>query len=191
MIRASAGSVTFATAGQTPDTGNNRLSAQAGEPVDTSQGTFTHSHTDLAIPGRGVALSFTRSYSSSQPALAGGSLGERWSHNYEARISAFSSSSVLVRYPDGGTLFFNYQAGTFIPPPGIFDTLVKNGDNTYTLTTTSQVRYNFDTGGRLTSIVDRNGNATTLTSLLLASTTSVVRNDVSKKYVVLLPRAFL
>jgi YD repeat-containing protein len=37
-----------------------------------------------------------------------------------------------------------------------------NADGTYILTTTSQIRYNFDASGRLTSIVDRNSNTTTV-----------------------------
>ncbi|HLF79433.1 MAG TPA: DUF6531 domain-containing protein [Dehalococcoidia bacterium] len=131
-----------------------------GDPVDTSTGQFTHQHTDMLIPGKGVPLEFSRSYGSMSSQNK--DLGFGWTHNYAIGLKIYSDSSVTVRYPSGNTAFFKYNAGTFTPPTGVFDTLVKNGDGTYTLTTVSAVKYNFSTTGKLMSIVDRNNNATTL-----------------------------
>ena len=47
-------------------------------------------------------------------------------------------------------------------PSGVFATLTKNGDGSYTLLTKDQVTLAFDSSGRLVSLTDRNGNQTTL-----------------------------
>jgi len=137
-----------------------RGSNNTPDPVDTSSGTFTHQHTDLAIPGRGVPLEFTRYYSSHSS--HSGSLGRKWTHTYETRLDIAASGDVTVRYPQGSSVYFAKSGSSYTPPTGVFDTLVKNGNGTYTLTTTAQIRYNYSAAGKLTSIVDRNDNATTV-----------------------------
>ena len=52
--------------------------------------------------------------------------------------------------------------GSYESEPGVFSVLVKNGNGTFTRTTTDQVRYNFDAQGRLGSVADRNANTITL-----------------------------
>jgi RHS repeat-associated protein len=132
-----------------------------GDPVSLVNGAMTHTHTDIQIPGKGVPLEFTRTYSTGGLPIQG-SLGHGWTQNYDSRLTLFNDGSVSVRYPGGGDAFFTNNAGTLTPPRGVNDTLVKNGDNTYTLTTATGFKYNFDTTGKLTSIKDRNNNATTL-----------------------------
>lgn len=134
---------------------------ESEDPVSLVSGVLTHQHTDLVIPGKGVPLEFTRFYSSAGSA-APGSLGWGWRHNYDAELIIFNSGDVGVEYPDGARAYFTEDSGTFTPPQGIHDTLEKNPDDTYTLTTTSQIEFNFDTGGKLTSIADRNDNTTTV-----------------------------
>src|SRR5438445_10930302 len=51
----------------------------------------------------------------------------------------------------------------YSPPVGLHDNLVKNGDGTYTVWQPDGSRMNFDTTGRVTTIVNRNGNHLTLT----------------------------
>ncbi len=135
-------------------------SATAGDPFDTTTGQSMHSHTDLLIPGRGIPLEFTRRYLS----LSGyvGDLGPRWSHTYSASLRIDGNGSVSVRYGHGGTAYFHLDGGSFTAPPGNYDTLVQNPDDTYTLTTKSQISYDFSEDGRLEYIRDRNDNTTTL-----------------------------
>jgi hypothetical protein len=57
---------------------------------------------------------------------------------------------------------YNSMNGTYTAPTGIFETLVKNGDNTYTLTTKDQVKYNFNTSLRLATIQDGHDNTITI-----------------------------
>ncbi len=135
-------------------------SATDGDPFDTTTGQSMHSHTDLLIPGRGVPLEFTRRYLSLSSYV--GDLGPHWSHTYSASLRIDDDGSVSVRYAHGGTAYFHLDGGSFTAPPGNYDTLVQNPDDTYTLTTKSQISYDFSEDGRLEYIRDRNDNTTTL-----------------------------
>lgn len=143
---------------------------ETDDPVNTASGDFKHVHTDLAIPGRGVPLEFTRYYHSGSGAAR--SLGYGWTHSYDMYLE-FTGADVTVFYPQGHATRFVFSDGVYVTRPGVYDTLVKNPDDTYTLTTVNQIPYNFSSSGVLTSIVDRNNNTTTLTytSGLLTSAT--------------------
>ncbi|MPZ23214.1 MAG: hypothetical protein GEU28_06665 [Dehalococcoidia bacterium] len=134
--------------------------AEAGDPVNTSTGALTHRHTDLLIPGPGPPLEFARFYNAQ--AGSEGPLGYNWSHNYNIHLTTLDSGAV-VRYGEGHSSRFTESGGSFTASPGNHDVLVENMDGTFTLTTPDQTAFNFDAGGVLTSIADRNSNATTLT----------------------------
>jgi RHS repeat-associated protein len=157
-----AGSISVRVGGFVPNSGDAQTQAQSKDPAAYHSGQLSHSHTDIAIPGKGVPLEFTRYYTSNRDSLAPGSIGDRWFNNYESKLTLLTSGSVLARYPDGSSVSFALSGGVYSPPTGIHDGLVKNGDNTYTLTTKAQIKYNYDTNGRLTSIVDRDSNTTSL-----------------------------
>ena len=130
------------------------------DPVNTASGDFNHLHTDLAIPGRGIPLDFTRSYHSGSDTTR--SLGQGWTHGFDMYL-VFEGSDVTVFYPQGHAVIFVFSGGVYVPRPGVFDTFVDNGDGTFTFTTVSEIRYDFSSAGVLTSIADRNDNTTTLT----------------------------
>lgn len=134
--------------------------AHTPDPVNTISGNFYHSNTDISILGKGIPLEFTRYYNSM--GSTSGPLGYHWTDNYSFSLTADSDGSITLRYPAGNTAFFPLSNGVFQSPPGDNNTLVKNGDGTYTLTTKSQVIYTFLADGVLTSIADRNNNTTTL-----------------------------
>ncbi|MEX1253468.1 MAG: RHS repeat-associated core domain-containing protein [Dehalococcoidia bacterium] len=137
-------------------------SAQTDDPIDLSTGVFTHGHTDLLLPGRGMPLEFTRMYN---PVLSGaGTLGARWTHNYEMRVDELDEGA-LMTYAGGGTTLFDLVSGLYVSPNGNFDRLARPGlpDNTFELTTKTQIRFQFRSDGKLKKILDRNGNATTIT----------------------------
>ena len=145
--------------------GQHNRSPNSGDPVNTAIGNFTYDKTDLVLPGRGLNVNFTRYYNSQ-----GGyesPIGVYWSHSYNMYIRTTpypGTDDREVVYGDGKRhLYLPDGSNGFIPPEGIYNTLVKNADNTYTLTQKDQVKYNFDTDNRLYSIVDRNGNTITLT----------------------------
>lgn len=138
-----------------------KYGVKRGDPVSIASGAVQYEHTDMSVPGRGIPLAFTRSYTSDF-ASTPTSLGWGWNDNFDARLRLFTDGSAEVRYPDGATAFFRNVSGTLTPPTGLNDSLVKNVDNTFTLTTTGQIRYGFDVAGKLTTIKDRNSNTTTV-----------------------------
>lgn len=68
----------------------------------------------------------------------------------------------IIRYGDGLEVPYTESSGTFTAPAGYHDNLVHNGAGTWTLTTTKQWVYEFDSNGRLVTVTDRNGNVTTI-----------------------------
>ena len=97
-----------------------------------------------------------------------------WTHSYN--IFLFSQLGSMFRY-DGDGRVTRYKVGaggTYTAAPGYFETLVKNPDGTFTLRQKDGTVYTFAAIPgtpflvvgpvyRLTKIVDRNGNTTTLT----------------------------
>ena len=129
------------------------------DPISISNGDFVHQHTDIVVPGKGVPLAFSRTYHSGSSLDR--SLGVGWTQSYDFYL-VFNGSDVDVFYPNGHAVHFIESAGTYTPREGVFDTLVKNGDGTYTYTTVSATSYEFSSADKLTSLADRNGNTTTL-----------------------------
>jgi RHS repeat-associated protein len=100
-------------------------------------------------------------------------VGYGWTHAYN--VFLFSQLGSMFRYDADGrvTRYTLGAGGSFTAATGYFETLVKNPDGSFTLTKKDKTVYIFKSiagtlflvGGpvwRLTSIVDRNGNTTTL-----------------------------
>lgn len=134
-----------------------------GQPVNTATGTFWHTFTDASVPGLGVALNFTRTYSSAA-ASTSGPLGYGWTDSYDMRLGFDASGDPTVTQENGSTVSFTDDLGSYVAAPGVLATLVANGDGTYTFARDStNVRYVFNRSGELVSEADRNGYTTTLT----------------------------
>ncbi|MDN3514597.1 MAG: hypothetical protein NG747_09365 [Candidatus Brocadia sp.] len=101
-------------------------------------------------------------------------MGFGWTHSYN--IFLFSQKDNMFRFDgEGRVTKYTLEAdGTFTTAPGYFETLVKNLDGTFTLTQKDKTVFIFtqipntpflvgDQVYRLTKIVDRNNNTTTLT----------------------------
>jgi RHS repeat-associated protein len=99
--------------------------------------------------------------------------GYGWNHSYN--IFLFSQLGSMFRYGADGrvTRYVLGAGGVFTAATGYFETLVANADGSFTLTKKDRTVYTFKSvagttflvGGpvwRLTTIVDRNGNTTTL-----------------------------
>jgi len=162
--------------------GINPLFAYSKDPVNLATGVFTASAADLAMPGRVLSLSFTRSYNSADD--RGGPLGEGWTHSYNWTL-ADAGATVELRRGDGSRdTFTRNPDGTYLDPPNVFDTLVKNGDGTFTLTLTSQLQYEFSTTGTLTRIHEPAGNQIALayTGANLTGITDTVGRQITLAY---------
>jgi RHS repeat-associated protein len=139
------------------------FSQKVGLQVDTSTGAFGFQDHDLGTAGGPLPLDFTRYYTGQSGRTT--SLGYRWSGTYDTRLGFDGSGDGVVDWGSGREEFFAYSSNTGVFTPAdarVHDGLVKNGDGTYTLTTTSNLIYHFTSTGQLTSIADLHGIAITL-----------------------------
>jgi len=139
--------------------------ATCGEDVGCSTGNLSKTETDLQVAGRGVGLDLTRTYNS-QSAAAGtkGIFGYGWSNSFGDRLVLEKASKrATLTQADGSSVPFSESGGeSFTPPSWSQDTLSGSESSGYTLTLEIQTVYRFSGAGRLESVTDRNGNATTL-----------------------------
>ncbi|WP_091314074.1 RHS repeat-associated core domain-containing protein [Amycolatopsis tolypomycina] len=139
----------------------------AGDPVDTSTGYFGQTFTDLATPGRGLPLNFTRSYAEgiADPSGPHGSLaadgpfGWGWTDSYNLFATTAATGNVTVTQEDGSQVTFVDSAGSYAPSAPRYDaTLAKNGSG-YTFTRRGKEIFTFDTtSGHLTAETDLAGS---------------------------------
>jgi YD repeat-containing protein len=165
-----------------------------GSPTEVIQGgsgytgDFIQSYSDLSMSGRGLPLSFNRTYNSllgSQTALAAapyGNLGPGWTDSYDQFTTADSSGNVTVHDGNGSAVTFTYSGGAYTPPTRVLAALVANTGQTaapncptsaLVLTTHSQIKYAFyqitgspppgQPSGALCEALDLNGYPTELT----------------------------
>ncbi|WP_239393666.1 RHS repeat-associated core domain-containing protein [Frankia sp. CiP3] len=140
----------------------------AGDPVDTSTGYFGQTFTDLATPGRGMPLDFTRTYVSALADPAGpngsaalnGPFGYGWTFSYNlSTVTDSATGNVTVKQEDGSQVTFVNSSGTYTPSAPRYDaTLVKNGSS-YVFTRRGSQILSFDVAtGRLVSETDLAGS---------------------------------
>jgi len=141
-------------------------------PCYVATGIYVTDATDLQIRTAGtIPLVASRLYDSSRG--ADGPLGTGWSsglmpHLYYATYlfsapSTYSHEADVVM-PDGVIYRFAMSGGAFTPPSGRFDTLVRNADQTYSLTLQhSRTVYRFAADGSVSSLTDDFGNVITWT----------------------------
>jgi RHS repeat-associated protein len=147
---------------------NQQEPAQCGEEetVSCQTGNYSQTQTDFSIGGRGVGLDLSRTYNS-QAAAAGdkGIFGYGWSSSFSDHlvVEKASKKATLVQ-ADGSTITFAEGSGeAFTAPAWTQDILSGSEGAGYTLTLPDQTKYKFSgSTGRLESVTDRNGNATTL-----------------------------
>jgi RHS repeat-associated protein len=108
------------------------VSCKCADPIDTATGNFYETITDLAIPGRGSPLLFSRTYNALTAVQTSsqrlGPLGYGWTDNYNMFVtrglwihSVAQENGSVVRFGDGdlralaswdGTVFTRYQGQT-------------------------------------------------------------------------------
>ena len=146
---------------------NPQEPAECGEEesVGCQTGNYSQTQTDFSIGGRGVGLDLSRTYNS-QAAAAGekGIFGYGWSSSFSDHlVSEPVSHTVELVQADGSAITFVERAGeAFTAPEWTQDTLKGSSSAGYSLTLENQTVYKFSGAGRLESVTDRNGNATTL-----------------------------
>jgi RHS repeat-associated protein len=141
--------------------------SNCGDPVNCATGNLSEAQTDFAVGGRGVGLELARTYNS-QAAANGvkGVFGYGWTSSFSDRLVVEKASKTAVLHQaEGSSLSFaEGSGGTFTAPVWTQDILTGTEATGYTLTLADQIKYKFaGSSGRLESVTDRNGNATTLT----------------------------
>jgi len=134
-----------------------------GDPVNTASGEYWERQTDMALPGRGPALSFERTYSA-QAAEEGGPLGHGWTASYLMSLEAEGPGGmVTIHQENGSTIAFEPNgSGGYVGPSVYLATLTANEGGGWTLTRRQRDRFVFDRAGRLIRELDLNGETTSL-----------------------------
>jgi RHS repeat-associated protein len=133
-----------------------------GCPVNTATGEFHQSFTDLSVPGRGMALDLTRTYSTNLAAVDS-PVGFGWTDSYNVSLSIDAGDATVHMANGAEVTYVPNGSGGYNGPSSDFATLVKNGDGTYTYARDTGESYVFNPAGQLIKEVDRNGYVTTLT----------------------------
>ena len=136
-----------------------------GEPVNVTNGNMHLQQTDYRLPGMAEGLEITRTYNSRNQ--TSGLFGVGWSSMLDESVVAYGALLVRLNLPDGRAVYFArdsvgapFDALTTL---GLYGQIVKNVDNSYTLTFRDGSVHQFNSNGKLTSFADPNGNTITLT----------------------------
>src|ERR1039457_3073345 len=133
------------------------LEVRVGSTVNIISGRLSHNQELFSVKGGQLPLSFTLYYKSMP--FAPSAIGNGWSHGYEQSLQVLANGTLVV-WGDGKERDYRLIAGVYTPPRGDYSTLVKNVDNSYTLTEKNGLTRSFDSSGRITALSDRNGNST-------------------------------
>lgn len=137
--------------------GGSTNSGYSADSVNTSTGNYFYAKTDLTIPGRGIPFAFERTYNSQDD--TDGPLGVGWTHNFNISLTD-NGDHVLIRWGDGKVeSWVDDGQGGFEPTQGVFSSLVKNQDGSYTVTQKDLFEYHFDSAGNVTAFADEYGNS--------------------------------
>lgn len=160
VISSQKGIVHYEKQGQNINHPNIKTSGEL--EVNSYTGGLFHQRTDLHIPGRGLSLDLTFYYNSFNTELDFG-FGSGWSMTYSL-LCIPDSNKVIIRHEDGRKDVYTKNGINYTAPVGIFDSLVKYQPGKFFLREKNGLKYFFDdsTHHRLTSMVDRNNNTTTI-----------------------------
>lgn len=135
-----------------------------GSPVYLATGHFVWTDTDIVLKGRPL-LSVSRTYNSNDP--RDGLFGNGWSFDHDRALSKVTQAIGLgvkqhlyiMRLANGKRYIFQVEAdGSITPPPGVFQRIEPQPDGTDRLVDLDG-SYEVFAFGKMTSTVDRNGNA--------------------------------
>ena len=164
------------------DPGSCNCDQSTADPVNTENGDYSETLTDVALKSYGPSVAFSRTYDASlgqAQAAAGtpGPLGYGWTDNWGAALSVTNgvvtitqgnSAQVSFYPPVAGTCQAPYigpgTSGTYCALPSVTATLTYNsGSSTYTFITHPYESYTFNSSGKLTGETGVGGASTSIT----------------------------
>ncbi len=140
-----------------------------GGPVNVTNGNMWLEQTDYSLPGIGENIAINRFYNS--VIQQSGLFGLGWSTKYDESLwfydnAPFGFRMIRLNMPNGRAIYFG-RANTTDPfvsfTADVHGQIVKNADDTYTLTFKDGRIHKFSSTGKLLWQKDRNGNQTSLT----------------------------
>ena len=118
--------------------------------------------TDMHLRGTMLDLVLSRTYNSQMTSAA--ELGRGWMLNVDQHLTPNADSSVTYTAPSGYAANFTPNGSSYNIPAGVDDTLVHNGDGTFTLTAhQSQEKWTFNASGKLTADASKHGKSIAFT----------------------------
>ncbi len=140
-------------------------SYRVADPIQISTGTYKLPYIDFEIPAIGEPLLFKRCYNSSNYNIDG-PLGYGWSHTFSHIFTNFGDTLWQVSYPDGHRADFipryDIPGSSFPLYGGTSDSVYMDSYGVYILVTKEQIRYFFNSNGKLDHVTDANNSTTTL-----------------------------
>lgn len=162
-----------------PTCTKNAANGTGGRPVSLATGNTDIEERDLAIPGLGGGLTVDRIWNSlwptTQTAYQIGLFGPNWRSTYEERVFVGADHYVKYGRSDGSFWSFGVGAGGWhVAAPANQTATLVPGTTSWTLTFQNGEQRTFDMiTGKLTAIIDRNGNTTQLSYDSLGRLTTV------------------
>ncbi len=130
-----------------------------GRPVDVATGRMFHAMTDLTVQDP-LPIVFARRYDNQS--AYNGPLGFGWQHSYSIRLEAAGTGQEVFVDATGRRVYFTKNAAGGWDENRIEHMiLTAPGTPAWRVTDKYQTKYEFDSGGKLTKIADRDGNALT------------------------------
>lgn len=150
--------------GPCPQCGN------AGAPINVLNGNTWIGEQDYSMPGIAGGFTLTRTWNSLWPNMIppeeSGIFGDSWRSNIEERIQVLAGQMAKYWKGNGSSLFYSTSGGgvyTMTAPADDLTTLSYNsGTSQWTATEKNGTRRVFNAAGYLISIIDLNGNTTTI-----------------------------
>lgn len=143
------------------DCGNKcQNSTQMGSSANLKSGNYYYEQTVITAPER---LAFTLRFNNKNTSV--GPFGRGWTHPFNMRIYPYTlpvTKKLLLRTSDGNNVIFTANGTTYYPDAGSGDTSTIAWYPGGTRTTKEGFAQTFDSSGKLTGIIDRNGNQTYL-----------------------------
>jgi YD repeat-containing protein len=156
-----------------------------GAPINLTNGNVWVQQRDYSVPGLGGGLELARTWNSlsgiAEYTSYAGIFGLYWTSTYEECLTGPDSNGYLTYWRgDGGSWLFHYNSAlnsySLVSPPNARAQLVQNPvSGGFTLTLADGAQRIFNNLNRLSALIDRNNNQTTLaynSSDLLTSVTS-------------------